>query len=62
MYNVQIKWLTVACFELRFGDTTIVKMDVPVVFGRAIDAVAAAVERESPAQSCASARPAAAQP
>jgi len=24
MYNVQIKWLTVACFELRFGDTTVV--------------------------------------
>lgn len=32
----------------RIGDTTIVKMDVPVVFGRAIDAVAAAVEREKP--------------
>ena len=32
----------------RIGDTAIVKMDVPVVFGRAIDAVAAAVEREKP--------------
>ena len=32
----------------RIGDTTIVKMDVPVVFGQAIDAVAAAVEREKP--------------
>ena len=32
----------------RIGDTDIVKMDVPVVFGQAIDAVAAAVEREKP--------------
>lgn len=32
----------------RIGDVDIVKMDVPVVFGRAIDAVAAAVEREKP--------------
>ena len=32
----------------RIGDTTIVKMDVPVVFGQAIEAVAAAVEREKP--------------
>ena len=32
----------------RIGDTTIVKMDLPVVFGQAIDAVAAAVEREKP--------------
>lgn len=32
----------------RIGDVDIVKMDVPVVFGQAIDAVAAAVEREKP--------------
>ncbi len=24
MYNVQLKWLTVTCFEMRFGDITVV--------------------------------------
>lgn len=24
MYNIQLKWLTIACFEMHFGDTTVV--------------------------------------
>ena len=32
----------------RIGDTEIVKLEVPVVFGAAIDTVTAAVEREKP--------------
>ena len=24
MYNIRIKWLTIACFEMQFGNTTVV--------------------------------------
>ena len=24
MYNIRLKWLTITCFELQFGDTTVV--------------------------------------